>query len=265
LPADRYLFTPLSLGNVDDVEAFARSKLRRLPNGMFLRPDEIEDEVANVIEQLVDWYRPVDPIQCIVCRRRRGQQHAWDCDALPPERVRRNECLGCGVERYLEEQPVTVSGCTLATGEEWTREVRLLSRHVDGCVYADGKGGWGCRLCGCRRGELHARDCERRHERQQRYDPAKTDDFALFARFRLDTYYIPDLCRRLLGRNGGRIAERSHSELDERAESGRRPWEAAAPEQDGLRAHLAPHPGGEEAGRDRARARGAALLGLRPA
>ena len=96
-----------------------------------------------------------------------------------------------------------------------------------------------------------------------RYDPARTSSFEQFARYQLVTFYVQgDLPRKLLGRTGRRIAERQHSELDERAESSRRPWESFSPESSGLRPDLGPSVAGDEADRDRRLAASRAVLGL---
>jgi len=96
-----------------------------------------------------------------------------------------------------------------------------------------------------------------------RYDATRTSSFEQFARYQLVEFYVRgDLPRKLLGRTGRRIAERSHAELDERAEFGNRPWEAFAPEQGGLRPDLDADPGRDEADRDRREAASRAVLGL---
>ena len=106
---------------------------------------------------------------------------------------------------------------------------------------------------------------ERLYKIAQRYDAARTPSFEQFARYQLVEFYIRgDLPRKLLGRTGARIAERSHAELDERADAGHLPWQPFAPEQDDLRtvgAGVGPRP---EAGRNRTIARSRAVLGLRP-
>lgn len=60
-----------------------------------------------------------------------------------------------------------------------------------------------------------------------RYDPERTTSFRLYATFRLARHEVPDIGRKLLKRNGAALAERAHTEVDDRADTGRRPWELA--------------------------------------
>jgi hypothetical protein len=151
--SNRSLGSVVSLYDIRDVEKFCRSALNQLPNGMFLQPDEYEDELQECFERLY----------------------------------------------------------------------RIASR----------------------------------------YDPTRTSSFEQFARYQLVEFYVRgDLPRKLLGRTGRRIAERQHSELDERSESGRRPWESFSPESGGLRSDLDAGLDGDEAERDRRLAGARAVLGL---
>lgn len=65
------------------------------------------------------------------------------------------------------------------------------------------------------------------YELARRYDPARTQSFRLYATYRLAHHAFPDIGRKLLKRNGAALAERAHAEVDDRADLGRRPWDAA--------------------------------------
>lgn len=66
---------------------------------------------------------------------------------------------------------------------------------------------------------------------EQRFDPERNPSFVGYATYILRRRVVDVAPRRLLGRTGLRIAERSHEELDERAATGPRPWQTVPPEQ----------------------------------
>lgn len=210
--------------DIRDVEAFARRVLdNHLPSGMFLQPDEYEDETANILAVLNDWATPVAGLRCPDCQRRRGEQHTPDCPAVPPK-VREARCPECGREK--------------------------ARRHERGCSVPPlpVTAGQTCEECDAP--DRHARGCSRGLSVDSRYDPTRTASFAQYANFRLTQHYAPEIARRLLGRRGERIAiDRAHSEVDERADSGRRPWEAAPEDSSDLLAGGTRDREGMEAGR----------------
>lgn len=60
---------------------------------------------------------------------------------------------------------------------------------------------------------------------ERKYDPQRSPSFAGYAHHILARRVVDAGPRRILGRSGGRIAERSHEELDERTTEAARPWQ----------------------------------------
>lgn len=96
-----------------------------------------------------------------------------------------------------------------------------------------------------------------------RYDPARTKSFRLYATFKLTHHVVPDIGRFVLKRNGAGIAELAHAEVDDRADSGRRPWESSPEDSGDLLASGSRDRAGVEADRVGSEAWRGAVLSLR--